>query len=77
MNGGTYAALVVNAPNSAVRIEGNADIYGSIVGKTVTRYWRRPSALRPAPEREQHELLDWPRHAQRLHLERKADITGA
>jgi hypothetical protein len=36
LNGGTTTALVLNAPNADVTLNGNADIYGSIVGKTVT-----------------------------------------
>jgi len=36
LNGGTNTALVLNAPNGDVTLNGNADIYGSIVGKTVT-----------------------------------------
>jgi hypothetical protein len=34
LNGGTAAAFAVYAPNAAVKINGNADIYGAIVGKS-------------------------------------------
>jgi hypothetical protein len=36
LNGGTTTALVLNAPNADVTLNGNADVYGSILGKTVT-----------------------------------------
>jgi len=34
LNGGTAAAFAVYSPKAAVKINGNADIYGSIVGKS-------------------------------------------
>ncbi len=36
LNGGSNTAAVVYAPNAAVTFSGNADFYGSVIGKTVT-----------------------------------------
>ncbi len=36
LNGGANTAAVVYAPNAAITFSGNADFYGSVIGKTVT-----------------------------------------
>jgi hypothetical protein len=36
VNGGNQAAAVINAPNAAVSLSGNAAFYGAVIGNTVT-----------------------------------------
>jgi hypothetical protein len=35
LNGGSEAAVIVNAPNAPIIVNGNADVFGALIGKTI------------------------------------------
>jgi hypothetical protein len=36
INGGSESALIVNAPNAPIVVNGNADVFGALIGNTIT-----------------------------------------